>query len=204
MLPKPLEKLINEFSKLPGIGPKTANRLAFYLIKQPKEDILSFSDTLEDLTHNLVFCSRCGNIADSELCKICLSEKRIKGLLAVVEESLDIIALEKAGFKGYYHVLGGAISPVDGITPDKLRINELTPRINEENITEIVLATNPTLEGEATAMFVSQQVDSASASGKINLKPKLTRIARGLPMGGDLEYIDEITLEKALEGRREF
>ena len=204
MLPKPLQKLIEEFAKLPGIGPKTASRLAFYLIKQPKEELLGFSDTLEDLTNNLVFCARCGNIADKSPCKICDDERRIKGLIAVVEEPLDIIALEKAGFRGYYHVLGGAISPVDGITPDKLRIKELIPRIDSENLEEVLLATNPTLEGEATAMFVSQQIDYALKSDIIKKRPRITRIARGLPMGSDLEYIDEITLEKALEGRKDY
>ncbi len=204
MFPKPLEKIIEEFSRLPGIGPKTASRLAFYIIKQPKEDIISFSDALKDLTHNLVFCSQCGNISDNSICKICSDLKRKKGILAVVEESLDIMALERAGFRGYYHVLGGAISPVDDITPDKLRISELIPRIDKEEIKEIILATNPTLEGEATAMLVSQQVEVAKKSDKIKSKPKVTRIARGLPMGGDLEYIDEITLEKSLENRREF
>lgn len=203
-IPRPVQKLIEEFSKLPGIGPKTASRLTFYLLKSPKEEIEHFADVLKNMAESLVFCERCGNIAEKSPCAYCLDTEREPYLLAVVEEPLDILALEKARFRGKYHVLGGAISPVDGVSPEDLRINQLIPRIDQEEFKEIILSTNPTLEGEATAMYVSQVIESACSSGKIKTKPRLTRIARGLPMGGDLEYIDEITLEKALEGRKDF
>lgn len=203
-IPKAVQHLIEEFTRLPGVGPKTASRLTFYLLKRPKQEIAQFSQALAAISENLFFCEICGNIAEQTPCYFCANSDRGSGVLTVVEEPLDIIALERARFRGRYHVLGGAISPIDGVAPEDLRIGELVNRIDKESISEIILATNPTLEGEATAVFVSQTVESARKEGKIKSSPRLTRIARGLPMGGDLEYIDEITLEKALEGRKDF
>jgi recombination protein RecR len=199
MLPKSVQNLIDEFSRLPGIGPKSAARLTFYLLLKPKSDIESLGKSVLDLSKNLCYCKRCFNIAESELCITCSDEKRISTIVAVVEEPLDVIALERsAGYSGLYHVLGGVISPINGVGPDDLRIGQLMNRINNEEIIEILLATNPSLEGEATASYLKEKIR--------NLKPeiKITRIARGLPIGGDLEYADEITLRRSLEGRREY
>lgn len=199
MLPSSIQNLIDQFSKLPGVGPKTAARLTFYLLTKPKSDVANLGQAVMGLTNNLVYCKTCFNISETEICSICVDEKRDHSLVAAVEEPLDVIALEKSlGFSGVYHVLGGSISPIDGIGPDDLRIGQLLDRIKAGGIKEVVLATNPDLEGEATAAFVK---------GKINdLDPvvKVTRIARGLPVGGDLEYADEVTLKRSLEGRREY
>ncbi len=199
MLPKSVQNLIDEFSKLPGIGPKTAARLAFYLLSKPKQDISNLGNAVTGLTENLSYCRDCFNIAESELCPICSNEKRDNSLITVVEEPLDVIALEKSlGFNGIYHVLGGSISPIDGIAPEDLRINQLLLRLQDGNTKEIILATNPDLEGEATASFIKNEI--SKSFGDI----KITRIARGLPVGGDLEYADEVTLKRSLEGRREY
>lgn len=198
-LPSPIKKLINQFTKLPGIGEKTAARLAFYLLKQPKEELEIFSKALAELKEKIVRCSVCQNIAESDPCPICKDPKRDKSVICIVGEPLDIVALESTGeYKGVYHVLGGSINPVEGIGPDQLKIKELKNKIEKgkEGIKEIILANNPTLEGEATAMYISKL-----------LKPfniKITRIARGLPVGGDLEYADEVTLSNALKGRKEY
>lgn len=199
MLPKSLQNLIDELSKLPGIGPKSAARLAFYLLTKPDGDVTNLGESISNLKKNLKYCSKCFNITEQQICKICEDEKRNQKLLAVVEEPLDIIALEKSGgFSGIYHVLGGAISPIDGIGPEDLRIAQLLGRISGDGIKEIILATNPSLEGEATASYIKDQI------GKKGIEISITRIARGLPVGGDLEYADEVTLRRSLEGRRDY
>lgn len=199
MLPKSVQNLIEEFSRLPGVGAKTAARLAFYLLSKPKSDVENLGQAVLDLSKNLTYCKDCFNIAESEYCPVCADERRERALVAVVEEPLDVIALEKSmGFVGVYHVLGGSISPIDGIGPEDLRIGQLLNRLKEGVITEVVLATNPDLEGEATASYIKSKI--SELGGVI----KVTRIARGLPVGGDLEYADEVTLKRSLEGRREY
>jgi len=200
MLPKSVQNLIDEFSKLPGIGPKTAARLVFYLLKKPKSDVLSFGSAVNELLENLKYCSNCFSIAEADICEICSDDGRQKEILAVVEEPLDIVALEKSGaYKGLYHVLGGAISPIDGIGPENLRIGQLLDKVkNNPKIKEVILATNPSLEGEATAAYIKRQIE------KLDINIEITRIARGLPVGGDLEYADEITLSRSLEGRKKY
>lgn len=199
MLPKSVQNLIDEFGKLPGIGPKTAARLAFYLLSKPQNDIKNLSDAIANLSENLCFCKECFNIAEEEVCNICSDPDRDKKQIAVVEEPLDVIALEKSfGFGGVYHVLGGSISPINGIGPEDLRIGQLIDRIKSGEIAEIILATNPDLEGEATATFIKNKIR------ELGLNMEITRIARGLPVGGDLEYADEVTLKRSLEGRKEY
>ncbi len=200
-LPNSLQKLINEFSKLPGVGAKTAQRLAFYLLKKDNIDILSLSSSISELKNGVVFCSVCHNMVETDPCWTCTDPARDKSILCVVEEPLDALAIDKAGhFKGLFHVLGGVLNPLEGIGADQLKINSLIDRIinNELGIKEIIIATNPSLEGEATAMHLSKIIKQA------NSQVKITRIARGLPMGGDLEYADDITLMRAMEGRREY
>jgi len=200
MLPKAVQNLIDEFSKLPGIGPKTAARLVFYLLKKPKSDIEAFGQAVLRLNQNLKYCKECFSITEDEICSICSDSGRKGEILAVVEEPLDIVAVEKSrGYSGLYHVLGGAISPIDGIGPEDLRIKELLDRLkNNPKIKEVILATNPSLEGEATATYIRSKIDDSG--GEI----EVTRIARGLPVGGDLEYADEITLLQSLEGRKKY
>lgn len=199
ILPDSVQKLIEEFSKLPGIGPKTASRLTFYLLTKPEQDVSQFGEAILQLKKDLKICSNCFNIAENDPCEICRDSKRDKTLLMVVEEPLDVIALEKTGYQGLYHVLGGVISPIDGIGPENLRISQLLEKMEKDGkIEEVILATDPSLEGEATSMYVAREIQ------KLPKKPKVTRIARGLPVGGDLEYADEITLTRALEGRREY
>ena len=195
--PRAVTQLIEEFNRLPGIGPKTAQRLTFYLLRAPKEQAEALSDALMSLKERVVTCSVCSNIAEQDPCAICRDEARDRSILCVVEEPLDVLALERTReYHGLYHVLHGAISPVEGIGPEDLRIQELLDRIqHDHNIQEIVLATNPNLEGEATALYLERLVKP--------LGIRMTRLARGLPMGGDLEYADEVTLTRALEGRRE-
>ena len=199
MIPKSIQNLIDEFSKLPGVGPKTAARLTFYLLTKPKDSISNLGKAVLDLNENLKYCVVCSNISETETCSICQDAKRDKQAIAVVEEPLDVIALEKSmGFNGVYHVLGGSISPIDGIGPSDLRIEQLMNRLKGDEIVEIIMATNPDLEGEATAAYIKGRIED------LDLKIKITRIARGLPVGGDLEYADEVTLKRSLEGRREF
>src|SRR3989338_455194 len=199
-LPKSIQNLINEFSKLPGIGPKTASRLTFYLLKQPGVDLEVFAQTISNLQKNLIFCSTCHNMSESDPCKICGDVKRNHNLICVVEDPLDVVAMDQiASFDGVYHVLGGVISTLDGTGPDNLKIKELLTRLQVAGSKEIVLATNPSLEGEATAMYIAKQLKNPKFT-----HVKVTRIARGLPTGADLEYADEYTLTKALEGRREY
>jgi len=196
ILPKSIERLINELSQLPGIGPKTASRLAFYLIRNSSVDAKSLGEAFNNLKEDIVYCSICHNIADQDPCKICEDKTREQSMLAVVEEPLDVMALERAGFTGLYHVLGGRISPLDGVGPNELQIESLRIRLTEHpEVDEVIIATNPNVEGEATATYL---IKILAQSGK-----KITRIARGLPMGGDLEYADDLTLTRALEGRRE-
>ncbi|MBP7279200.1 MAG: recombination protein RecR [Sedimentibacter sp.] len=192
----PIAKLIDELSKLPGVGNKTAQRLAFHILNMPSEDVEKLSSSIVNAKRNIRYCKVCCNITDSDVCDICANVKRDSSTICVVEDPKDVVAMEKTReFKGLYHVLNGAISPMEGIGPEEIRIKELLKRVADNEIKEIILATNPNIEGEATAMYISRL-----------LKPigiKVTRIAHGVPVGGDLEYADEVTLMKALEGRRE-
>ena len=191
-----IEKLIENFEKLPSIGHKTAQRLAFYMLDLPLEEAEEFTNSIINAKKNLHFCSKCFNISDTDPCSICSNPKRDQSIICVVEDVRDVIAMERTHeFNGVYHVLHGSISPMNGIGPDDIKIKELLSRIMEGNVKEIILATNPRVEGEATSMYISKLVKP--------LGVKTTRIARGIPVGGDLEYTDEITLTKALEGRSE-
>lgn len=196
-LPTSLERVINEFGKLPGIGPKTAQRLAFYLLKKESVDINGLSDAVRALKTDITFCTQCHNMAETDPCSICADQNRDRTIICVVEEPLDALALDKTGqFKGLFHILGGVLNPMEGIGPEQLNISSLQKRITDLEVKEIIIATNPTLEGETTAMHISKFLNGTNV--------RVTRIARGLPMGGDLEYADEITLSRALEGRREY
>ncbi|SDX86141.1 recombination mediator RecR [Paenibacillus sp. CF384] len=194
--PEPIAKLIDAFSRLPGIGPKTAARLAFHVLKMKEDDVIDFAKALVSVKRNLHYCSVCCNITDTDPCRICQDKSRDNSIICVVQESRDLVAMERTKeFQGQYHVLQGAISPMEGIGPDEIRIAELLRRLSDEQVQEMILATNPNIEGEATAMYLSRLVKPFGI--------KVTRIAHGLPVGGDLEYADEVTLSKALEGRRE-
>ena len=196
--PAPVTKLIDEFSRLPGIGPKTASRLTFYLLRNPADRARSLAEALAELHEKVLFCSRCFNIAESDPCPVCSDENRDRSLICVVEEPLDVLAIERTrDYHGLYHVLHGVIAPTEGIGPEDLKISELVQRVlqSQTSILEIIVATNPNLEGEATAMYISRQFEGSPV--------RLTRLARGLPVGGDLEYADEITLSRALSGRSE-
>ena len=196
VLPEPVERLIDEFSRLPGIGPKTASRLAFFLLRAPKEQSQQLAEALSQLRERITFCEVCYNISESSPCPLCADDGRDRGLICVVEEPLDVIAIERTReFRGLYHVLHGVISPVDGIGPEDLKIEPLMERVRSGGVREIIVATNPNMEGEATAMYLARLLAP--------LEIKATRLARGLPMGSDLEYADEVTLSRALEGRRE-
>lgn len=202
VLPKSIRNLIEAFEKLPGIGPKTAARLTFYLLHVPQEQLDEFSQAAKDLKLKTVLCSLCFNVAETDPCPICSDQNRDKSIICVVEQPLDILALEKAGnYKGIYHVLHGAISPLDNIGPEELYINQLINRLttNQLPITELILATNPNMEGEATAMYIANKVKELQVN-----ELRVTRLGQGLPTGGDLEYADEVTLSRALEGRREY
>ncbi|MCQ6530686.1 recombination protein RecR [Bacillus mycoides] len=194
--PEPISKLIDSFMKLPGIGPKTAVRLAFFVLDMKEDDVLGFAKALVNARRDLAYCSVCGHITDRDPCYICDDSHRDQSVVCVVQEPKDVIAMEKMKeYQGVYHVLRGAISPMEGIGPEDINIPQLLKRLQDETVQEVILATNPNIEGEATAMYISRL-----------LKPtgiKVTRIAHGLPVGGDLEYADEVTLSKALEGRRE-
>ena len=195
-LPKPVSQLIEQFQRLPGVGPKTASRLAYHLLRVPEEQARSLGQALLELREQTRFCSTCFNITDTatDPCAVCRDERRDGSVLCVVEAPLDVQAIERAqGFNGRYHVLHGAISPVEGIGPENLKIGELVGRVKSEGVQEVILATNPSMEGEATAMYIHRALQG--------LPVRVTRLARGLPVGGDLEYADETTLFKALEGR---
>lgn len=195
-LPTSLQRLINEFSKLPGIGPKSAQRLAFYLLKKDNVEILTLSESVKELRNDITFCSECHNMAETDPCNVCADNNRNKQIVCIVEEPLDALAIDKSGsFSGVFHVLGGVLNPIEGITAEQLNISSLVAKVSKNNVTEIIIATNPTLEGETTAMYIAKLLKDAGV--------KITRIARGLPMGGDLEYADEVTLSRAMEGRRE-
>lgn len=194
--PEPISKLIDSFMKLPGIGPKTAARLAFFVLTMKEDDVLSFSKALIDAKRNLSYCSVCGNITDVDPCHICTDKQRDHSIICVVQDTKDVIAMEKMrDFNGMYHVLQGAISPMDGVGPEDINVASLLVRLQDETVQELILATNSTIEGEATAMYISRLVKPSGI--------RTTRIAHGLPVGGDLEYADEVTLSKAMEGRRE-
>ena len=191
-----IEKLIEAFKKLPSIGEKTAIRLAFYILNASEEEANNFVKSIQDAKKNLKFCSKCFNISDTDPCPICSNPSRDQSKICVVEDVKDVVAMEKTHeFKGVYHVLHGSISPMNGVGPDDIKIKELLSRLMNGNVKELILATNPRVEGEATAMYISKLVKP--------LGIKVTRIAHGIPVGGDLEYTDEVTLSKALEGRRE-
>lgn len=193
---EPIDRLINEFSKLPGIGRKTAQRLAFHVINMNPDDVSSLSKALMDAKKEIKYCKVCCNISDSDICSICNNIHRDSSTICVVEDPRDVAAMERTkDYNGKYHVLNGVISPMDGIVPDMLNIKELITRLGDGSIKEIIMATNPTIEGEATAMYISRLVKPMGI--------KVTRIAHGLPVGGDLEYADDVTISKALEGRRE-
>lgn len=195
-IPKPVARLIDELSRLPGIGPKTASRLTFYLLRAPREQAEALSSAIQELHERIVHCEQCFNLSETSPCAICASQERDRSMICVVEEPLDVLALERTrAHHGLYHVLHGAISPVEGVGPSDLKIDELMQRLQRGEVTEVILATNPNLEGEATAMYLERFVKP--------LGIRVTRLARGLPMGGDLEYADEVTLTRALEGRRE-
>ncbi len=192
----PITRLIEEFSKLPGVGKKTAQRLAFHVINMNTNDVEALSKAIIEAKREIRYCSICCNITDKDICSMCSNKNRDTGVICVVEDPRDVAAMERTReFKGQYHVLNGVISPMDGIGPDMIKIKELIQRLGSQDIKEIIMATNPTIEGEATAMYIARL-----------LKPmgiKVTRIAHGLPVGGDLEYADEVTISKALEGRIE-
>jgi recombination protein RecR len=194
--PRAVTRLIEELCRLPGVGPKTGSRLAYYLLRAPAEQAVSLAEAIREVKEHTVLCGVCFNIAESSPCSICSDPNRDTSQICVVEEPLDVLALERTRqFHGLYHVLHGAISPVDGVGPEELRIRELMERARAGAVREVLMATNPNLEGEATAMYIARQV--------LPLGIRVTRLARGLPIGGDLEYADEVTLAQALEGRRD-
>lgn len=191
---KPITRVVDELSRLPGIGPKTAQRLTYYLLRSPEEQVEALAEALLELKRKVVFCTTCYNIAEHSPCTVCTDERREGNRICVVEEPLDVQAIERTGqYKGRYHVLHGALSPIEGIGPENLRIRELVRRLEDGGVQEIILATNPNLEGDATAMYLTRLIQPLGIT--------VTRLARGLPVGGDLEYADEITLGNALAGR---
>jgi len=199
-LPRSIRNLVEAFEKLPGIGPKTAQRLVFYLLHVPQEQLDEFAEATQELKRKTVLCSLCFNVAETDPCSVCTNQNRDKSIICVVEQPIDVLVLEKAGsFKGVYHVLHGAISPLNNIGPDELYIKQLLQRIKNsvQPIKEIILAMNPNMEGEATAMYLAKEIKKIKDL-------KITRLGQGLPTGADLEYADEITLARALEGRKEF
>lgn len=194
--PAPISRLIDSFMKLPGIGPKTAARLAFHVLDMKEEDVMNFAKALVDVKRELTYCSVCGHITDTDPCYICQDKTRDRSMICVVEESKDVIAMEKMReYRGLYHVLQGAISPMEGVGPEDINIPSLLSRLKDEEVQELILATNPNIEGESTAMYISRLIKP--------LGIKTTRLAHGLPVGGDLEYADEVTLSKAISGRTE-
>ncbi len=192
----PVQDLIDELGRLPGVGPKSAQRIAFHLLKLPKEDALRLARAIGEAKDRVAWCERCFNLAEGPLCAICADDRRDGHTICVVEEPKDLVAVEKTGeYRGRYHVLQGAISPIEGIGPDQLRVKELLDRLDPEGVTEVIVCTNPNIEGEATAMYLGRLLTPFGIT--------VTRIASGLPVGGDLEYADELTLGRALEGRRQ-
>jgi recombination protein RecR len=194
--PEPVARLIDALQRLPGIGPKTAQRLTFFLLKRPLEEVRELADALVAVKERIVYCQTCFNVTDQDPCRICADPSRDGRMVCIVEEPNDLLAMERTGeYRGRYHVLLGALSPLDGIGPEDLKIRELLARLDAGGTTEVILATNPNGEGEATALYLAKLLRPLGA--------RITRIARGLPVGGDLEYADQVTLSKALEGRRE-
>ena len=191
-----VQNLIDQLGRLPGVGPKSAQRIAYHLLKVPKQDALALASAIGEAKERVRFCDLCHNLSEAERCGICSDPRRDGSVVCVVEEPRDIVAVERTGgFQGRYHVLGGAINPMEGIGPDQLKVRELLDRLDSEGVTEIILCTNPNLEGDTTAMYLARLLTP--------LGVRVTRIASGLPVGGDLEYADELTLGRALEGRRE-
>ena len=207
-IPRAIKNLIDSFERLPGIGPKTAQRLTFYLLHVPQEMLDDFALALQNLKKKTVLCSLCFNVSESDPCPICQSQNRDHSIICVVEQPLDVLAFDRNGhYNGVYHVLHGAISPLNNIGPDEIKIRELIKRVSENPtpIREVILATNSNMEGEATAMFVAKELHELKTRPAIGgTKLKITRLAHGLPVGGDVEYADEVTLQRALEGRREY
>lgn len=208
-LPKPIRKLIESFEKLPGIGPKSAARLTFYLLHVPQEQLDEFASSLVELKKNTVLCSVCYNVSENDPCLVCSDSNRDQSVICVVEQPLDVLAIEKTGrYKGLYHVLHGVISPLDNIGPDELYIKQLLDRLTRSNLVkEVILAMNPNMEGEATCMYLAKRVKEPLQGKQEDEKAggiRITRLGQGLPTGGDLEYADEVTLTRALEGRREY
>lgn len=198
-VPKAIQHVIESFEKLPGVGPKSAQRLTFYLLHVPQSELDKFAESLANLKKNTTLCSVCYTVGESDPCEYCSDPKREKGLICVVEQALDVLAIEKSGhYHGVYHVLHGRLDPLNNIGPDEIYIRQLLDRVKNDGVTEIILATNPTMEGEATAMYLAKQIKM------INPDSTVTRIGRGLPIGADLEYADSITLDRALEGRSEY
>jgi len=196
VIPKSIQDLIDELAKLPGVGPKTAQRLTFYLLRGSEDNLNHLGSAVLSLKKGIKYCSVCCNFTDEEICRVCRDRDRDDEIICVVSEPLDVVAFEKTGFRGTYHVLGGIISPVEGVGPEDLFIKELIDRLKNSKVSEIILATNPNLEGETTALYLQRLIQP--------LDIKITRIARGLPVGGDLEYADEVTLTRSIEGRREY
>lgn len=194
--PEPIARLIEELTKLPGIGPKTAQRLAFHLLHMPKETVRGLVGALSDAREKIIYCSVCCTLTDTDPCRICSDPARDRGVICVVEEPRDVVAMERTReFRGRYHVLHGAINPMEGVGPDQIRVRELINRLSDGEVQEVIICTNPTTEGDVTAVWLARTIKP--------LGIKVSRIAHGLPVGGDLEYADEVTLAKALEGRRE-
>lgn len=199
-IPKAIQNLIESFQKLPGIGPKTAQRLVFYLLHVPQSELDSFADALSELKKNTILCSICKNVSEKDPCPVCSNSTRDKSVIMVVEQPLDLLAIERASrYDGIYHVLHGAINPLDNIGPDEIFTKELLDRVSEGGIKEIIIATNPTMEGDATAMYLSKKIKEILSNGET---PEVTRLGMGIPTGADLEYADEVTLREAIEGRR--
>jgi recombination protein RecR len=195
-----VQKLIDELSKLPGIGPKTAQRLAFHLLKLSPEEALPLAQALVEVKETVHFCADCFNLTEEELCQICVDSRRDRSIICVVEEPGDVVSVERTHeYRGLYHVLGGALSPLDGIGPQKLHLAELFRRARSDEVQEVIVATNPNMAGEATALYIAEELKDLTAGGTL----RITRPAAGLPMGGDLEYADEVTLSRAFTGRRE-
>ena len=195
MLSPAVENLVGQLSRLPGIGSRTAQRLAFHILQTPKEEAQALADAIHEVKERVRFCRECGNLTEDEMCSICLDARRDRSVICVVEQPVDLVSLERtAEYRGMYHVLGGALSPLDGVEPSNLRIDELMHRVERNGVQEVVLATNPNMTGEATAAYLADRL-----RGRV----RVTRLASGLPVGGDLEYADEVTLGRALSGRRE-
>lgn len=205
LLPKSLVHVIESFERLPGVGPKTAQRLAFYLLHVPQEDLERFADGLQNLKKHTVLCSICKNVTENDPCIVCSTPSRDQHLMCVVEQPTDVLSIEKTGkFKGVYHILHGCIDPLNNIGPDEIYIADLLKRLKriDNGVVEVILATNPNMEGEATAMYITRQISQLNSENGTAIK--VTRLAHGLPVGADIEYADEVTLSRALEGRHEF